>query len=188
MGLFSKADELVLAQLDEPFKSRFMTMALWVAEQIDDPDIYMVIRDGFRANEIQMEHWKKGRVQLPNGTWEIHDESKVVTAAEPGMSPHNYRRACHILFLSRTTRKPIPNDHPLWNKIGEGVARFAGDKTTPGLKWGGTFKIRNKAGKLVPLKDKVHVEDWHFRVLRDKRNKVGLSSTERAPGELCPSQ
>jgi hypothetical protein len=160
---FDTMEEGIIATLDEPFRSRFVLAARNVIERFkDDKDVLVVIRDGFRSSERQRALYAQGRTA----------PGKIVTRAVPGRSPHNYRRACHIILLAASGPRRnawLADEDPAWHVIGQEVNKQRGNGNTPGLLWGGEF---------TTLRDMAHVEDFHWRRLAKHLKMAGMVDSD----------
>lgn len=179
---FTQLEDQVASELDEPFRSRFLAIAYRVNHRLTgDSSVYMLIRDGWRNPEKQRQLYAKGRHQdEATGTWHLNDPEKrvgIVTNAPPGYSPHEYRRAAHVILMDSGTNAWLGGNDKRWHIIGEECKRFEGSKTIPGVKWGGTF---------TSPYDPAHIEDFHFRVLAKRMEYRGVGVLQRFEEELCP--
>lgn len=169
---FSPLEEKIIEELDEPFRSRFLLAAYRLRERlVCDTTVKLVVRDGWRNPETQERLYRKGRrydEKLIKWVDAKDPLNPVVTNAAPGMSAHEYRRACHLILLD-TTRDHNPwlaDRDKRWGMVGEAAM------TVSGLVWGGDWKMRDMA----------HVEDADWKKLAQSRGWVGLGPKERSAG------
>ena len=167
------AEDQIIHELDEPFRSRFLLVVYRVRARLHgDPTVGFQVCDSWRNPEVQNRLYRIGRHMDPV----LHKlvDSKdplnpIVTKAPSGLSPHEYRRAAHIaLFDATDPHKPWlpprpghPTPDKRWYILGEEV-----DKVD-GLKWGGTWA------------DYAHVEAADWRAFAKSRHWVPLGKNER---------
>ncbi|UOF79511.1 endolysin-like protein [Bacteriophage sp.] len=163
-------EEQIIEELDEPFRSRFLTVLFRVKEILArDTNVYVIVRDGWRDPKRQASLYAVGRTVE---TWR-----SPVTNAKPGYSPHEYRRAAHIVLMDRTTDKLLADSDSRWEAVGLEVSRFAPSKES-----GGKGLVSGRY--FSSLVDSAHVEDANWAKLARKRQHQGLGPTEHATGEL----
>jgi hypothetical protein len=166
-------EDAIVADLDEPFQGRFLTLAYRVIELTQaDPTVYVIVRDSWRNPEQQRALYQKGRTQNANGVWVDKKDKRdpIVTRAKPGHSAHEYRRAAHIFLVDAATNKILPAADRRWKILGD----QAEDVGKGMLVWGGAWKMR----------DMGHIEDTLWRKLAEARKHVGLGPKERYNGPL----
>ena len=165
---FTGMEDKLFHQLDEPFRSRALQAAYRVNDRLAlDPTCYLGIRDAWRSAEDQLANWKKGRIYI-NGKWENkHDPLEpTVTNAVPGRSPHEYRRAIHLVLFDAKTREWLPPNSRIkkydkrWDIVGEEAEKA-------GLVWGGHFQ------------DYAHVEAKDWREVAVYFGWSGMTPTDR---------
>ena len=170
---FSILEERLFEELDEPFRSRALLCAYRLREKFaQDPTVKVIIRDAWRDAGRQDVLYRQGRVLSKDGkNWVLPPTSErhipVVTRAKPGQSPHEYRRAIHLILLDPATRGWLKDKDKRWLDIGGVVS------TVEHVKWGGGF---------ARLRDYAHIECEAWGPLAIKRGWVGLGATERSPG------
>jgi hypothetical protein len=176
--LFNKKEALCLASLDEPFRTTFRIAAIAVNDALGGVgfgDIVMNIEDGYRTDAAQHAHFISNREQIADsGVWTRKRDARgrklpIKTNADSGQSPHNYRRAAHIVLRYVEPSKKDGLRH--WVDGKDGRWEIVKDKVEAlGLMSGYHFKD--------PF-DPAHVESTDWRALRTSRGSIGLKEDER---------
>lgn len=156
-------DLATLAGLREPFQSVARKLVQRVAAHCaNDPEVVIGRLEGWRNPQRQLELWAKGRAVI-NGRWQIVDDSKVVTKAPPGSSPHEYAEALDVPLVWATGEK-----RGQWLPGGLPKARdrrweyyIGAEAEDLGLEWGGRW----------PFFDGAHVESKIWEQHRAKRRR-----------------
>ena len=174
--LFTKAEEAVLASLDEPFRTTFRVAAIAVNDKLGlagNGDLVMNVEDGWRDAKIQEGYFRENRVEVSPGKWQVKRDLRgkllpIKTNARGGYSPHQYHRAGHIVIRyvkpsSDGFRHWLDGKDPRWLIVRDIVAPL-------GLISGATFKS--------PY-DPAHVESADWRDLADLLNHAGLDENDR---------
>lgn len=170
---FTVLEEKLFHELDEPFRSRALLCAYRLREKFaQDPTVKVIVRDAWRDTERQAALYRQGRVLSKNGKdWVLPPAGErhipIVTRAKAGQSPHEYRRAIHLILIDSNTRAWLGDKDKRWLDIGGVVS------TVEHVTWGGNFER---------LRDYAHIECADWRELAVKRGWVGLGADERSPG------
>lgn len=170
---FTVLEEKLFHELDEPFRSRALLCAYRLREKFaQDPTVKVIVRDAWRDTERQAALYRQGRVLSKNGKdWILPPAGErhipIVTRAKAGQSPHEYRRAIHLILIDSNTRAWLGDRDKRWLNLGGVVS------TVEHVTWGGNFER---------LRDYAHIECAGWRELAVKRGWVGLGAEERSPG------
>lgn len=170
---FTVLEEKLFHELDEPFRSRALLCAYRLREKFaQDPTMKVIVRDAWRDTERQAALYRQGRVLSKNGKdWILPPAGErhipIVTRAKAGQSPHEYRRAIHLILIDSNTRAWLGDRDKRWLDLGGVVS------TVEHVTWGGNFER---------LRDYAHIECADWRELAVKRGWVGLGADERSPG------
>lgn len=165
--MLTSKDEVTAATLDEPFRSKALRCFFLVQRHFEnDPQIDVVLRDGWRDPIEQQRLFEVGRTQLEDGSWKV--TGKIRTNARAHVGPHCYRRAVHIILLDLLAKSRWLADlDKRWNMIEE----YANQCGLVCL------------GSNPTLQDKAHIESAAWRQFaRDVRNWKPMGKDERIDG------